>query len=173
MIRSNQKMAVLLDNNALVDWVTLPDGHSRKLKLDNLFNDLQTNQQLLVLPAPAVAEFLAYAGEARWNFIQKLRSNIAVKIAAFDYKAAIECAQLTSQAINSQDKKYGSDEPKQKIKVDEQIVAIAKVHQVQLIITGDKLIPKIAARCAIEVKTVDQLDLSPETKQTSLTFSKD
>jgi predicted nucleic acid-binding protein len=158
---------IVLDNNVLVAWCD-DKASDRTRKLDYLLSQARDNRQRIIIPTPVLAEFLALAGEARRDFLEQLRRSPTVTIEPFDEPAAIEASFFADAAIKSGDKKYGTDEPMQKIKVDTQIVAVAKVHDAALIVSGDKGIHKIGRTAAINVSFIDDLSLPPEDPQGSL-----
>jgi hypothetical protein len=160
-----------IDNNVLVRWVNANDSDLDKLKLDYLLKTLTLSQRRLIIPAPVVAEFLVHAHDARHEFLNKLTHSKVASIASFDYRAALECSLLTASAIAMNDRLHGATpEPglRQKIKVDEQIVAIARVQRCETILSADPDIPRIAGRFNIAALTIEQLPLPPEAAQLTL-----
>jgi predicted nucleic acid-binding protein len=166
----NKKFAasVVIDNNVLVKWITAEEDSSTFRRLSYFFDQVTESKQQIIVPAPVVAEFLVVADEARLELMKKLRESTAVTIAAFDYRAAVECSLITAAAKNRGDTKYGGDSSKQKIKIDEQIVSIARVMGATLIVSNDRDVQKIAARVNIETKQIEELDLPPTPTQGSL-----
>ena len=59
------------------------------------------------------------------------------------------------------DKRYGGHSTLQKIKVDEQIVAIAKTHFAALIVSNDGDVKKLSDAANIVIKGLEDLDLPP------------
>jgi hypothetical protein len=83
-----------------------------------------------------------------------------MQVADFDTMAAVECAQLTGAALKTGKKRGGAgNEPWQKVKIDRQIVAIAKVHQVQIVYTCDGGLASTARSEAFEVVHVADLPM--------------
>ena len=163
----NQSNPIVLDNNTLVAWCEAKD-ENRVVRLDYLFKTAKDSHQKIIIPTPVLAEFLALAGEARRDFLDYLRRSPAVTIEPFDEPSAIEAAFFADAARSSGDKKYGTSEPIQKIKVDTQIVAIAKVHQAGQIISGDIGVHKIGRVAAIKVANIEDLPLPPQEAQHNL-----
>lgn len=152
---------VVIDNNALAHWTIANESDDIWKRLNYLFKCLEQNNQQLIIPAPVVAEFLVHVPDERLPFLEKLRQTNKVKIVSFDFKAAMECAILTANAKSVGDKRYGGHSTLQKIKVDEQIVAIAKVIDAKLIVSDDKDIKNIARSFGIVCKKIKDLDLPP------------
>lgn len=159
---------IVLDNNVLVAWCDQAQDPNRIRRLDYLLLLAKTNHQRIILPTPVIAEFLAIATEARRDFLDALKRSPAVSTEPFDERSAVEASLIYAAALASRDPRYGTEEPKQKIKVDTQIVAIAKVHDAGLIVTGDAVIHKIARTTFISASTIEDLPLPPENLQRSL-----
>jgi hypothetical protein len=66
------------------------------------------------------------------------------------------------------DKKDGSDEPWQKIKVDRQVVAIGKVHGAMLAVSQDKGVRTAALRSGMQACTIEELPFDPDDAQAKL-----
>jgi hypothetical protein len=74
------------------------------------------------------------------------------RIEAFDTRAAIEVAAVSRQAMDKGNKKGATLEaPWQKIKIDRQIVAIAKVNGATTIYSNDSDVAAHAKLCGIAV----------------------
>jgi hypothetical protein len=92
----------------------------------------------------------------------------AFQVADFDRKAATECADLDRVALASKDKRQGSKEVWQKIKVDRQILAIARVNRADLLITEDDVLLKLATACRMANTKIYNLDLPDSARQHTL-----
>ncbi len=90
------------------------------------------------------------------------------KIAEFDIRAAVEVAAMTRDAIRAGDKKDGSPSPWQKIKIDRQIIAIARVQGVRIIYSDDGGIADFAKKVDISVVQTWMMPLPPEDPQQTL-----
>ncbi len=134
-------------------------GRERVEHLIDVLSDARTR---MLVPAPVLAEVLVHAGTATAQYIATLRGVSSMQVADFDTMAAVECAQLTGAALKT-GKKRGSagNEPWQKVKIDRQIVAIAKVHQVQIIYTCDGGLASTARTEGFEVVHVADLPMPP------------
>ena len=117
---------------------------------------------------PAIAEYLVKADQAALKTLYALEKKSYIFAAPFDRKAAIECALLDGAAMGKGDKKDGSSEPWQKIKIDRQIIAIGRAHNVSLIISSDKNLKANADRVAIPCLEIDDLELPDSSKQQAL-----
>jgi len=82
----------------------------------------------IVIPAPVLAEFLTIAAP---DYMLQITQSMWFEVAPFDQRAAVESAVALKRSLKSEKgKKLGSTSSWQKIKVDRQIVAIAKVYGV-------------------------------------------
>ena len=128
-------------------------------RLEHFMHTLAERDGRLIIPTPVLAEVLVGAGEAGPRWLDTLHGRKSVRIVAFDEMAAIECAALTLERSN-----HKLNGPRNNIKFDEQIVAIALVENCDLILAEDDDIRKIAPS-HIEVQGVGSLELPPEDAQ--------
>ena len=122
----------------------------------------------VVVPTPALAELLVGAGSQRAEMIRALSNRRVFQVVPFDQVAAIECALLDADALAEGDKKDGVRSGWQKVKIDRQILAIAKVSGCGSVVTGDGDVAKLAGRAALTADLVAQLPLPPEDPQQDL-----
>jgi len=153
---------ILIDSNFLVAAISDESNKDARDRIDFFLSNLQKNKSKLIIPTPAVAEFLVVVDAARFDFIKLLQGKSYIQTASFDMAAAYQCAMLDSSAFASGDKRAGVDKTWQEIKFDRQIVAIGKVWNATLVISGDKGVRNNAARLNIEAITVDELPLPPQ-----------
>ena len=90
------------------------------------------------------------------------------RVEPFDLKAAIEAAESQRRAIDAGNKKSGATGTWQKVKVDRQIVAIAKVHSVDELYSDDDDVRRLAESDGLHVKGVADLPLPPVDPQPPL-----
>lgn len=84
--------------------------------------------------------------------------------------AAVELASMTREAIRAGDKKDGSLSPWQKVKIDRQIIAIARVRGATRIYSDDEGVATFAERIGIEVVQTWKMPLPPIDPQQELAF---
>ena len=157
----------LLDPNAPMppDPLTgLPITHP-ELRVQSLLMQAQRSRRRIMIATPVLAEILVKAGRARGAIIHSIRGQSAFELAAFDERAAIECAEMDANALASGDKKMGNPEPWQKIKIDRQIIAIARSRSVSQIYSLDKGIALVAKAFGIEVFSIASVSVEPELQQ--------
>lgn len=170
-------MIVTLDTSVLLLFLTpsvqlprvpgttdpLPMARER---VEHLIAELTASKARVLIPTPVLSEVLVNAGAAAAAYVDILGHSSCFRIVDFDQRAAAELAAMVRQAIDSGDLKGGSISSRQKIKVDRQIVAIAKVNKASVIYSDDQDI----VRFGLRVITTAELSLPPEAAQGSLPF---
>lgn len=158
---------VVFDATVLIDLFHPRTHPDRKAKLEHLIVELQRKKTKIVIPTPALSEFLARAGKARDEYHEKLATSAAFKIGAFDSRAAMECALMLDAALSSGDKRANA-KTWAKAKFDWQIVAIAKVANAHTIYSEDGDLARIGARYGLNVIKTDDLPLPASVRQGKL-----
>lgn len=161
---------VVFDASVLIDLFNKRLKGDRRAKLDHLVETLQKKRTTILIPTPALSEFMARAGSARDEYFRKLNSSSNFRIAPFGAKAAMECALMISEALTSGDKKAKA-KTWAKAKFDWQIVAIAKSENATTIYSDDGDIARIGKRANIAVIKTDDLPLSASARQHHLDFN--
>src|SRR5438128_501066 len=82
-------MMVAFDAGILINLFRTTGSQEEREKLSYLVADLERSKQVIVIPTPALSEFLIRASP---NQLDEIRRRSAFRIAPFDQKAAIECA---------------------------------------------------------------------------------
>ena len=131
-------------------------------RLEHLVESLVAARATIIIPAPALSEFLVLAGTDAPLYLTELTNNAVFVVEPFDLRAAVEAAESQIRAVAAIDKKAGATGSWQKVKVDRQIVAIAKVHAVDELYTEDKDVRRLAEFDGITVKSVRDLPLPPD-----------
>ena len=135
-------------------------------RLEYLIATLQQDKARIILPAPALAEFLVIVDESGPDYLSAIDQRYIFSIEPFDARAAVEAAAMTRRAIAKGDKKSGALGAWQAVKADRQIVAIAKTRGVSRIYSNDGDMMNIAAGDSeIEVIPVWQLPMPPAEQQ--------
>jgi hypothetical protein len=130
-------------------------------RIEYLVSRLEQSRTTIVIPTPVLTEFLILAGDQSAEYINQINGRACFRIADYDQRAAIEAATQIAKALKQGDKKSGSTSAWDKIKFDRQIVAIAKVENVNVIYSGDTDIRKFAEQVSIEVIGICELPLPP------------
>jgi hypothetical protein len=106
-------------------------------RVAKLVADIDAKKDTLIIPTPALSEVLVKAGVAGPELLQRLAKLARVRVASFDQRCAYELAQMTIKALAKGDKKDGHKQPWQKVKLDRQIIAIARVHMAEKLYSDD------------------------------------
>lgn len=124
-----------------------------------LVEQLRESRSRILIPTPVLAEFLTFASA---DYLDEINSSAHFEVAPFDQRAAIEAGSAMRQArFGSGGKKLGLDATWQKVKIDWQIAAIAKVGGAAVIYTTDSDFSTIAEAFAITTAHVADLELPP------------
>lgn len=164
-------MIVCIDCNTLVTWSTDSSDGLNKARLDHLFNEVATAKGRLIVPAPCLAEFLVRTDEATSEWLSSIEKKRSFQIVPFDRRAAFECSLLDRAALMTGDKKGGRFDSWQKIKVDRQILAIARSNNSTHLITDDAGLIASARKTELIVRSIADLDLPESAKQIKLNLN--
>lgn len=97
------------------------------------------------------------------DYLTEINQSMWFEVGPFDQRAAIEAAVALRRAMASASgKKLGRPDSWQKIKIDRQIVAIAKIYEVTAVFTTDANVIAIAKECGLEAIHVAELPLPPD-----------
>ena len=139
-------------------------------RLSHLVETLEAAHAAIIIPTPALSEFLVLAASDAPAYVAELTNSALFVVEPFDLRAAIEAAESQRRAIDAGSKKSGAAGPWQKVKVDRQIVAIAKVHGVDELYSDDDDVRRLAEADGVAVRSVADLPLPPEDPQPPLFF---
>lgn len=134
-----------------------------------LLTILEARKARIIIPMPAFAEIVVQVTpQAASSYHEILTKNARMKLEPFDTLASFELAEITRLLTTPQDKRGGIEATWAKVKFDRQILAIARVHQVERIYTDDASLCAAAGRLGLPVVPTCDLDLPPEDPQSSL-----
>jgi predicted nucleic acid-binding protein len=117
-----------------------------KERIEQLLEDLDSKHERVIIPAPALSEFLVLAGKDGGLYLSEIALQPSFYIQPFDQMAAIELAAMELLARSKGHKRtpVPVTVPWQKVKFDRQIVAISKLHQAHTIYSDDEDVRQIA-----------------------------
>ncbi|WP_118183264.1 PIN domain-containing protein [Paraburkholderia phosphatilytica] len=159
---------IVFDANVLISLSTGNENDETFERISGLIQDLIATKTVIGVPAPAWAEFLCGTGLGTSGVIQVLKKRSAIRILPFDEVAATELAAIDQTTRAKGGKKGASKANWQKIKVDRQILAIARVHSVAAIYSEDDNLIAEANRLGMIVVRTSEIQLKP--KQNKLDF---
>ena len=162
-------MIVAFDANCLVRWSsTAKEDSDSKARLEHFVDTVAAEGGRIVIPTPAFAVFLVGLDEAAMAWIETLDRKRSIQVAPLDRRAAFECSLLDKAALNLGDKKGGRKEPWQRIKIDRQIVAIARVSRAEVIVSDDTGLRSTATAVGLKALSIKDLPLPDSAKQGKL-----
>jgi hypothetical protein len=136
----------------------IPQGQRR---IEHFIDTLSHEHATIVIPTPALGEFLAYARQDGPAYLAEMTDSEVFEIQPYDQRAAIEAAALFAKAQESGDKRGGAKGDWQTIKIDWQIVAISKVHNVDCVYSDDGDLSTMCATAGLQRKGVADLPEPP------------
>ena len=117
------------------------------------------SNQKLIIPTPALSEFLVKAATRVNELLAILKTSPWFRIESFDAAAAVELAIRTARAIADGDKREGSKGDWAKVKFDRKIVAIALACGANTVFSDDGDMKAIGARWGISVLSIEDLPI--------------
>jgi len=167
-------MICTIDANALILWASPKTDDLTLARLNLLLDAVTKAKGAIIIPTPAVSELLIRTDEGTAAWLQGLQKRSAVRVASFDLRAATECALIHRLAEKAGGKRSGAraSDAYQKIKVDRQIAAIAKVANSDLLVTDDGGLIAVCRFIGLPTSRVAELDAPASALQGRLPFPK-
>ena len=165
-------LLILFDPKARV-----PKGPDGKLvdraqdRIDYLVQSLSKQRSKIVIPAPALAEFLLLASDRWIEYLTLIRKKSVFEIAGFDDLETVAHREICEKDGKLKAKQSGI-ETWAKMKYDRQIAAIAKTKRVCKIYSTDKDLYALAKKIDVECIRLWDLPLPPP-KQEELQLSEE
>jgi len=129
-------------------------------RIASLIEELHKEGVRIVIPTPALAEFLVIVGDGGSDYLARIDRSSQFEVAPYDERAAVETAVALKAAISAGDKRSGlANTPWQKLKLDRQIVAIAKSRGIRVIYSTDHDVAILARQSGIEMRHVADLPI--------------
>ena len=124
---------------------------------------LQQRSEKIIIPTPALCEFLVYAEDAAPKYVAQFAKSKNFRIVDFGRRAAIEAATRLRTDIEAGDKRGGSPDNWQKVKFDRQIAAIAIAEGDTTIYTADGALQNLARKHGLSTVDFFELPIPPDT----------
>jgi predicted nucleic acid-binding protein len=122
-------------------------------RVANLVSLMDSSNDPIGVPAPAMAEVLVRAGKGRQQYVSILSNSYRFQILPFDSRAAIEASELIEK-VKTNKQPWATWA---KVSFDIQIASIAKVESASVIYADDKDIENLGKRLNIPVKRICDL----------------
>lgn len=129
-------------------------------RVEHMIAELGANGTLII-PTPVLAEVLVRAEEGASGVLEQLNGLARIRVRSFDQRAAVETALMTREAIQDGDKRGGSTDAWQKVKIDRQIIAIARTNNATRIFADDSGLVSFARRLGMDAVSTWDLALPP------------
>lgn len=163
---------IVIDANVLIVWSAKKTPDLIRSRLHRLLETASKEKRRVLIPTPALAEFLVRTDDSTAEWLSELEKKSAVEVCAFDRRAAFECAFIERGAHQKGDKKHGSESAYQKVKFDRQIVAIAKSRNAGFIVSDDDSLRRVALSVGLQVSRIEELPIPDDARQHKLPFKK-
>ncbi|MEN8549731.1 PIN domain-containing protein [Acinetobacter soli] len=145
---------IILDTNALI---TLLTKNKEEAEYKNLVAFLNQGKNFSVaLPMPVISEFIA-GDDNEARSLALLKPNSKFKNLDFDAKAALSAAKVYRE-YHKLPKNRKAQEPRQKVKVDIQIIGIALANNATAIVSHDQGIKTVVNELGLSLAIYDYMD---------------
>lgn len=163
---------VILDTNALVLYFGRRLNSEDNLRMQGLFQILRAKKESIGIPAQVWAEFLDQAGERELNATQSIFKTTAFRLLPYDLKAVMETVEVVKAGRSARKSSKGEKRPRQSVKVDWQIIAIAKANGARFLITNDVDMLAEAERSGVSCAKICDLPIPDHLRQHDLGLEK-
>lgn len=143
------------------------------LRMQGLFIELRRKRESIGIPAQVWAEFIEQAGQAEVDATQNIFRTAAFKFLNYDLRASLETVEVVNTGRSARKNEKGEKRPRQAVKVDWQIIAIAKAHNARLLITNDVDMASEARRSGLSCLSIRQLQIPEDLRQHQLDLKKE
>jgi hypothetical protein len=164
-------MHILFDDRARVprDSKGKPVIEQAQARIDFLVQTITERKDKIVLPAPALTEFMLLAADRYRDYLTIIKRKAVFEIAGFDDPEAIELVEHWTKFGDGKKLKARTAETWAKLKYDRQIAAIAVTRRVEIIYSTDSDLAKYAEQ--LKIKYYGLADLpAPPSEQKLLPF---
>lgn len=164
---------VIWDTNILALYFSRRLSSDDQLRMDGLVVELARKREPIGVPAQVWAEFLEAASQQEAEESVKLFKSNAFVLLSYDMRCAIETAAVArqGQAVRKITKEKKRD--RQTVKVDWQIIAIAKVNRARLLLSNDGSMVAEAIRQGLHCMKISELPIPENGRQHSMRFEED
>ncbi|RKG49594.1 type II toxin-antitoxin system VapC family toxin [Acinetobacter cumulans] len=145
---------IILDTNALITLLMKDKDQAEYKNLVAFLN--QAKNFSMALPMPVISEFIA-GDDNEARSLSLLKPNAKFKNLDFDAKAALSAAKVYREYRNLPKNRRSAD-PRQKVKVDIQIIGIALANNATAIISHDQGLKTVVNELGLALAVYDYMD---------------
>ncbi len=145
---------IILDTNALITLLTKEKDQAEYKNLVAFLK--QGKNSSMALPMPVISEFIA-GDDNEARSLSLLKPNSKFKNLDFDAKAALSAAKVYRE-YRSLPKNRKSQDPRQKVKVDIQIIGIALANNATAIVSHDQGLKTVVNELGLALAVYDYID---------------
>jgi len=166
-------LSILLDDKTRIpaDPSTQRPFERAQERIQYLIEELQDKNAKILIPTPALAEFLILAYPDGAAYLQHIKSTYRFELVDFDEMAAIELAELAVKIGKPKRKPRvkRDEETWAKLKYDRQILAISLAHTIETLYSADGPLRELAKSNGINVVGLADLPMPPPKQMPLLT----
>lgn len=133
--------------------------------MEGLIAGLKKRRVPIGIPTPVLGEFLSKLTPEEKEQFDRAQASSAFSMLPYDVRCAHESAEMELVASISGRRKGKDARPRQAVKVDRQIIAIAKVNRATLVLTHDEDVIAEAARHGVKACRISDLQIPDNLKQ--------
>lgn len=161
---------VIWDTNILARYFGGRLNKDEQLRMDGLVAVMRSKREPIGIPAQVWAEFLDAASEDEMSASQALMKTSAFRFLQYDMRAAVETVDVARAGRVARKAMKGKLRDRQAVKVDWQIIAVAKVHRARLLLTNDGDMQTEASRSGIACCSIDDLEIPDALRQHAIEY---
>lgn len=139
--------------------------------MEGLVSELKRKREAIGIPAQVWAEFMHAATPEEIERSHSLLKTTVFRFLPYDMRAAIETVEVSKAGQAARKALKGKLRERQAVKVDWQILAIAKVHNARLLLTNDDGMLKEAGRADVVCLKISDLAIPDDLRQHPLNLS--
>lgn len=160
---------IAFDAGVLIAYNNPKCSEETRIRVEALIQRAAKSRKRIVLPAPAVTEYLAgmKSSLALALASETINTSRSFRVAEFGQKATIETAVVIAKVKSTASRKH-EGKTWAKAKFDWQIVAIAKVEGVEAIYTTDDDVVRATKHFGIQGVRIETMELPAEARQRGL-----
>lgn len=161
---------VIWDTNILARYFGGKLDKDDQVRMDGLVALMRSKREPIGIPAQVWAEFLDAASEDEMLESQSLMKTNAFRFLPYDMRAAVETVDVSRAGRAARKAMKGKVRERQAVKVDWQIIAIAKVHSARLLLTNDSDMQTEAMRSGIACCSIADLEIPDALRQRAIEY---